>query len=160
MTPQERTRLLTLRAKVNRNPELTREEEIEYEALVLERKREKLRMCPSPQCCEAIRIYPAVAFTVDYDRDGDSHKATGRWYVKPVELIPEVADWRLLDPDLRPVPQFCPYCGTPLPKMRRKDPVPKTVCRVTDGGYYCDTCRERLDYCLCDPLSSAFEPEP
>ena len=59
-----------------------------------------------------------------------------------------------------PEPKFCPYCGTALPKLVRKKPMPKNICRVTDGGYYCSTCRERLDNCLCDPPASAFEPEP
>lgn len=59
-----------------------------------------------------------------------------------------------------PEPTHCPFCGTPLPKMVRKDPIPPHICRVTDGGYYCDTCKQRLNACICDPPEAAFEPEP
>lgn len=43
---------------------------------------------------------------------------------------------------------FCPHCGRPAPGIvpsgdRRK------ICKVTDGGYYCDTCGKRLIQCGC-----------
>ena len=56
-----------------------------------------------------------------------------------------------------PNPEYCPFCSYPLPKMVRKEPPPPHICRVTDGGYYCDTCKQRLNECICDPPGAAFE---
>ncbi len=115
-----------------------------------------MSMIPVPMCCEAAQRYPAISFSVDYG-DGDSNEAPGGWYIaKNRELETRGPDHHR-EP---PAPKFCPYCGTSLPVMRRKVPAPKTVCRIIDGGYYCNTCRERLGGCLCDPLSSAFEVVP
>lgn len=60
-----------------------------------------------------------------------------------------------------PIVRFCPYCGQKLPKMVLKKAPPQNshLCTVTDGGYYCDTCNERLDACICDPVSILLEEE-
>jgi hypothetical protein len=55
------------------------------------------------------------------------------------------------------VPKFCPYCGTTLPEIRPRAKPYKNVCKVTDGGYYCDTCEERLMGCKCHPPECAWE---
>jgi len=57
-----------------------------------------------------------------------------------------------------PEAKFCTFCGEALPKMVRKATPPIPLCIVTDGGYYCDTCKQRLP-CTCLPPSAAFEPE-
>lgn len=160
MTPEQTARFFKLRKKSKTSAGLTGPEDVEYEELMSDRHAEVMDMIPLPTCCEAVRTHPAVVFTVDYG-DGDSHKSEGRWYIaKHQELMHQrsAADPQYYRQPV-PEPKFCPYCGTALPKMVRKNPIPKTVCQVTDGGYYCATCRERLNCCLCDPLSSAFEPE-
>ena len=51
---------------------------------------------------------------------------------------------------------FCPHCGCPLPEVRKSAlKIPVTVC--TDGGYYCNTCGETLDDCMCYPPELAWE---
>lgn len=52
---------------------------------------------------------------------------------------------------------FCVACGTKLPDLQLKQSQAPTLCVVTDGGYYCDTCGERIQSCWCDPLESAYE---
>jgi len=122
------------------------------------RHSEIMSLIPVPRCCEASQKYPAIAFAVDYE-DDDSHKAPGVWTIARNEDLCSVQALRdRTYYQHRPAPKFCPYCGTALPTMVRKKPVPKNVCRVRDGGYYCATCKERLNACMCDPLSSAFEP--
>jgi len=118
-------------------------------------------MIPILTCCEASRNYPTVTFTVDFGEKSEDGK--GYWYVRSNSKLEDYyrPSEAKMDPswyENRPHAKFCPYCGTPVPKMRRKDPAPKTLTVVTDGGYYCDTCSERLNCCMCDPLSSAFEP--
>ena len=65
-------------------------------------------------------------------------------------------DWR----ENAPAPRFCPWCGTALPRMRRKADRDPDICRVNDGGYYCATCGDRLNVCDCLYPSAAFEPVP
>jgi hypothetical protein len=60
--------------------------------------------------------------------------------------------------DKAPDPKFCPFCGTPLPKLVKKKRPPK-VQLVEDGGYYCSTCGERIRSCECPYPEQAYEPE-
>lgn len=53
--------------------------------------------------------------------------------------------------------KFCPYCGTKMPEIRLKDSPPVPIREITDGGYYCDTCEERLIGCGCWPTEAKFE---
>jgi hypothetical protein len=45
---------------------------------------------------------------------------------------------------------FCPHCGTPVPEIEPRV-TDKKISRYSDGGYYCDTCKERLSSCSCLP---------
>ena len=53
--------------------------------------------------------------------------------------------------------KFCPACGTALPKLKLKAVLPKKIMIVTDGGYYCDTCKKRLDSCQCKRPKDMWE---
>lgn len=54
----------------------------------------------------------------------------------------------------------CPFCGKGLPPIVRVT-VPKNrkICVVTDGGYYCDTCSERLIGCNCWSAEHMWGPD-
>ena len=159
LTPAKLKRFRALQEKYHTPEGLTSKEEIAYEDLCGERQEDLIEMIPTPTCCKAARKYPAVTYKVNVYDGEDSHKAKGQW---TIALHSELSRSRSMGDrsyyKRRPEPKFCPYCGTPLPEMKRKSPVPKTVCRVTDGGYDCDTCKESLNTCLCDPIESAFEP--
>jgi len=161
-TMKRAARLAELRAKEKTDDGLTREEGAEFSALAIQKHTDLMNMVPLPTCCEDARTHPAVVFSVGYCGE-DTHVAPGEWVVATHDKMAQV---RLEENRKhyydKPAPsaKFCPYCGKALPVMRRKDPIPATVCRVVDGGYYCSTCRERLCNCLCDPASSAFEPDP
>jgi hypothetical protein len=168
LTAAERARWNELRVKEKKEGELSSDEEHEFAMFSEIRRGEVARTLPVPPCCEAARRDPAIVFYVSV-YSGDSSAAEGRWELRTHEkltLMMEDAtrarmalEGRRVDHIhvLPPEPKFCPYCGASLPKMRRKDPVPETVCRVEDGGYYCSTCKERLHECLCDPPEAAFE---
>jgi hypothetical protein len=134
------------------------DQELEFDTLRGQRRFEQLALIPRPTCCEAIQKYPVITFEVS---DGpDSSLADGRWGFRlPPEFWDHFGTGGLIKyiQDM-PEPEYCPFCSSTLPKMIRKDPPPPHLCRITDGGFYCDTCLERLDGCICDPPTSAFEP--
>lgn len=51
----------------------------------------------------------------------------------------------------------CPFCGKKLPEI---DLVKRRgkVSVIIDGGYYCDTCKERLCNCKCLPMEFFWGP--
>jgi hypothetical protein len=55
---------------------------------------------------------------------------------------------------------YCPGCGKKLPEIQRKKDPPSPLCKVTDGGYYCATCNERLHNCQCYLPEMAWEVKP
>jgi hypothetical protein len=138
---------------------LSQAEKWELRDLRDSRQEEILGRIPVPPCCTEARRYPTIVFAVRYGEEIPSNQATGRWeaavHPRAVSEKAKDAAWY----ENYPEPKFCPFCGTRVPKMVRKDPPPTNICLVQDGGYYCSTCKERLNDCVCDPLSSAFEPE-
>jgi len=126
----------------------------------LDRELEIMRLIPTPTCCDAAKHYPAVTFQV---ADVEGRRPTrGYWHAHMSESLarryavgPDGSVWLSAMPEAK----FCPFCGAPLPEMVLKEPIPKTVSVVLDGGYYCSTCKERLYSCMCDPPASAFEPK-
>jgi hypothetical protein len=114
----------------------------------------------TPKCCEAAQKWPVVQFCINnYD---NTENSDGRWTGVLLENAFEIfgnRDWSGWY-DKKPDVKFCTYCGKELPKMVRTKPRPeRKVCKITDGGYYCDTCGERLMNCECDLPSSVFEPD-
>lgn len=135
----------------------TDEEESEYEKICDVLLKEQTLAVPRPPCCKAAQEYPQLLF---FAEDG-LEPTKGHWslaHIREVHAyLPDLATrWG----DAFPEPKFCSYCGTALPKMVRKpaERLPKPLCVVEDGGYYCSTCHERGGVCLCLPPAAAFEP--
>lgn len=130
----------------------------ERDALISARRDVLLQQICRPRCCEAAQKYPIITWQIRTD-DGEEVEQ-GRWYINASgELFSRFSG---RDPDWWnvPAPTCCPFCGTKLPNMvRKKDVDISSVCRIVDGGYYCDTCHDRLDSCLCDLRESIYEPE-
>jgi hypothetical protein len=111
-------------------------------------------------CCEAAKTYPAIYFDVEIYGDYIP-VGTAAWRACMTDPAgrgiahDEYREWVVN----QPAAKFCPYCGTPTPKMKLKDPPPKGVMKCTDAGYYCDTCEERLRCCQCKPPEFNYEPE-
>jgi hypothetical protein len=151
----ERLRELLSLGPDGRSPE----QEYEFDRLMDQRRCEQRASVPHLTCCAAIQEYPVIRFNVPIE-GGDTYKASGHWRVRVDDRFwDEYNGGHYLEyvkglPD----PEYCPFCSATLPKMTRKNPPPPNICRVTDGGYYCDTCHERLDGCICNPPASAFEP--
>lgn len=58
----------------------------------------------------------------------------------------------------RVVARFCPGCGSAVPDLQLKARPPKKITIVVDGGYYCETCEERLMGCDCADPATLWEP--
>jgi hypothetical protein len=158
MIPPDVRRLRELQ-RASGKRDLTSAESREHDRLYDARRLQIARMIQRPTCCAAAKKYPVVTFEV---ADVEGKRPTrGSWVAHMSERLGTIlrgrdgAAWW----DEMPDAKFCPFCGTALPVMVRKEPAPKTVSLVLDGGYYCSNCRERLDACLCDPPSFAFEPK-
>lgn len=55
---------------------------------------------------------------------------------------------------------FCPFCGSKVPEVQLRADPPAKICVITDGGYYCGTCEERLMCCRCDMPERLWERAP
>lgn len=103
----------------------------------------------TPGCCAAAEERVAVCLAF-WDTDFDEAPSWG------LRLALAVRDYNFS----RELPLFCPYCGKKLPEIE-KDPAPVApLCVITDGGYYCDTCEERLMNCQCYPPEFAWRVKP
>lgn len=99
----------------------------------------------SPNCCPRAKEAVALRYYLKdiYESKGQEDKKP-RWTIRDL-------DNKTIDCD------YCPFCGKKLPEIRPRQKKMK-VCVVTDGGYYCDTCGNRLHACRCPPPEFAWEP--
>lgn len=135
-----------------------KDQELEFIQLISQRRYDQKELIPHPTCCEAIQEYPILTFVALIGEDGNP--TDGRWRVRVDSSFWDDYNGGHYIDYIRgmPAPEYCPFCATKLPVMTLKKPLPPNLSRVSDGGYYCDNCKERLDGCICDPPSSAFEP--
>lgn len=106
-------------------------------------------------CCAGGQRYLYLAYTRAF---GPNINGTIEAYLAHVRSIPPqwlvnvsepktTEEWRA--PYVPPIAVCCPFCATPVPAvMLRPDP-PERIRTITDGGYHCATCDERLDGCDC-----------
>ncbi len=89
------------------------------------------------------------------DREtGDSAGVVPQWFIHDADSYYGIftIDEKGTRIDWHSVPvSFCPYCGMKLPTPVKTTPLLSPIRKVTDGGYYCDTCGERLMCCHCWP---------
>ena len=113
----------------------------------------RLRSIPTPKCCDAQKKHPTIRALCADDDDGNfSENTPVKWYIRPLIIDSYyLYNGNPFDHTEITEPKFCPFCGKALPELIKKNKPPKNVCVVTDGGYYCDTCKERLDNCKCYP---------
>ena len=112
----------------------------------------------TPDCCPEIKESRAVFLSVQYESDRDEGKpATQKWVTRAPshhESFEHPSSSVIVQA------QFCPHCGKPLPQIGPRETSNHKICQVSDGGYYCDTCKESLNTCECYPLTAAFQALP
>ena len=115
------------------------------------------RYAVTPSCYEPARTRMTVLLHQRSDRDtGSCEGITPQWFIREADsefsMFTFDIDGKGTRLDWRPVPvSFCPYCGTKLPTPVKTTPLLHPIRKVTDGGYYCDTCGDRLACCRCWP---------
>ena len=106
----------------------------------------------TPECCKSVQDFVAVLLRFPWDSEED-YAGPPEWTLRlsHLETAPGYSRSHAHSADDKP--SFCPYCGTKLPEIEKNPKPPKPLAAITDGGYYCDTCEERLMSCEC------FAPE-
>ena len=107
-----------------------------------------------PACCGYAKNFIRLRYTEYYVSDKDyflSH--TPFWYIHKAEPANEDREWVAEELEI----YFCPRCGLELPKIRVKEKLPERIVTITDGGYYCDTCGDRLNECRCSRPEDIWE---
>lgn len=116
---------------------------------------QQLAEIPYPQCCEAMRDFPAVYMHLPWNEDDDCYGSENpEWRL----VLPEHAPVKERYSTNRPAPRYCPYCGKRLPKfVKRTDDLPQPM--MKHGPHYCETCNERNNECTCHPHEVAWRLE-
>lgn len=106
----------------------------------------------TPECCKPVQNFVAIYLKFPWgSEDGDDSSPEWELRLEHLEAAPGYGgDYTRRGPAK---PLFCPYCGTKLPEIEINPKPPKPLAVITDGGYYCATCEERLMSCEC------FAPE-
>jgi len=114
----------------------------------------------TPDCCKYAQTY--ICLTYDNgegcDEDKDYYfKNKPFWFIRGCKeyegFWADCRDFSLLKLKI----EFCPSCGKKLPELSMKKRLPKKIMTVTDGGFYCDVCKRRLDSCNCSKPWALWE---
>lgn len=101
-----------------------------------------------PNCCSLAQTSRAVFLRIN----SNDYYYSERNSADPIDP----PKWKMMTLDERSIEvQHCPFCGTKMPEIQPVTP-PGPVCVCTDGGYYCDTCKNRLHACCCYPPEAAW----
>jgi hypothetical protein len=116
-----------------------------------------------PGCCDKSKELMTVALRLVgedayYNKD-EMPNVRPRWqlYSSWLKIMEpdkwfHIEGWRDVD--------FCPHCGVAMPLIRKRQIPLEPICDIIDGGYYCNTCHERLDACSCWPCEAHWEVVP
>jgi len=106
----------------------------------------------TPKCCKEVQEKNTVFLSFDiedfYDGDPEGQKNKKPKWKSGCHTD---SGWDHVEV------KFCPHCATPVPEIKKRSTT-KKICNVTDGGYYCDTCKERCQACTCYRPEYAWEP--
>jgi hypothetical protein len=106
----------------------------------------------TPECCDDAKISGAVFLRFDeailYGNSKGQAGFKPSWVTRGYAFdgVPYAARAK-----------YCPFCAAPVPPIVPRQTAEK-ICSVTDGGYYCDTCKERLIGCTCMAPEYAWRP--
>jgi len=111
---------------------------------------------PTPQCCQYSKYFITLIFESYFGHDPDFFKSSKPFWVVRGAISDDPCNYKQRDREI----SFCPSCGKELPDIRLKQHPPEKVTVITDGGYYCDTCKERLMCCTCAKPDELWEIVP
>ena len=108
-----------------------------------------------PVCCDQARHALKDRWVQRSGQAEENHSTVMRFHYDMTAVGEEYSDppgWFFQGYPIK----FCPFCGQNPGEVVRNPTPPEPICRITDGGYYCDTCKERLRGCFCNPPSCLF----
>lgn len=110
----------------------------------------------TPVCCEEVQRLHTIflAMPESYHEDGSGKKSLLDH--KPVWRVAHFPRNEHNAHAWTAEAKFCPHCGTSVPDVEPSGD-PRKICEYSDGGYYCDTCQERLMSCRCMPSVYAWK---
>lgn len=133
-------------------------EDIEWDRLCRRRETEMHESRPWPTCCKEMQRHRGLIWALLPDRFGSMPDSPKRRRMLPewsIQYQKPGDTWQALS-----CPKHCPFCGRSLPKLRLRESPPAPLCRIEDGGFYCNECGERVSNCYCYPLEAAYEVVP
>lgn len=107
---------------------------------------------PYPTCCEKARY--VVTFYLNWP--GTRGGVTG-WFISTSrERQPSYLKMTM---SYACEVSHCPFCGTDLPEIRKREDPPEPLCVLSESGDYCMTCGVGggASICNCYPPSAAYE---
>ncbi len=113
-----------------------------------------MRKFVTPKCCKEVKENATVYLSFMWPElnkilFGDL-TITPKWYIR---------SWNKEgQSESKTVAKFCPHCAKEVPEIELRQTA-KKLCVVTDGGYYCDTCKKRWSHCKCLPLEFKWKPK-
>jgi hypothetical protein len=102
----------------------------------------------TPKCCKPVQNFVAIYLRFPWDPEND-YVGSPEWVLRIDHLGSAPGYARDYVRSTSDKPLYCPFCGAKLPEVERNPKPPKPVAVITDGGYYCDTCKKRLMVCRC-----------
>ncbi len=106
----------------------------------------------SPNCCNDVKenntVFLRHSYNELYNEEKGQTNVKPQWYCSVFDLKNHTQSRRKV--------KYCPHCSKRLPKIKRRI-TNKPICNTSDGGFYCDTCKERLINCQCYPPEYAWQ---
>lgn len=110
----------------------------------------------TPVCCKYAQFFITLQYEDYWVEDANYFlKTTPFWVVRGSKMFPFDSSEQISQKIT-----LCPSCGSKLPHIRIKATLPTKVMSVKDGGYYCNTCHNRLNECRCSRPEEMWEAIP
>ncbi len=120
----------------------------------------RLSCCPDGAKFVGLRHAASLFYETEYANRADFLKRMREtppaWTIHAKTFVTR---WEHSD-EVSKVVAFCPFCGTKVPDVRLRTEGPEKICVVLDGGYRCNTCKERLVNCECSLPERLWEAAP
>lgn len=113
-----------------------------------------LSALPRPICCREIQEKPIVFLTGITTYEGEPEEP--KWGMTVTMPSDWMEGWSYYKETFVEVTK-CPFCHSSMPELAIKENPPEPMMKISDGGYYCDTCQERLNCCECYPAETKYE---
>jgi hypothetical protein len=117
-------------------------ERAKEDAFYLEQRR---RTYVTPECCQTVQDTAAIFLQIHDNFCQGDLETPPTWHIRTASIYGR-------DTCSSRQATFCPFCAAPVPEIEKRV-TDRKIMVVKDGGYYCATCDERCNCCLCLPAA-------